>query len=238
MRRINISEAVIDALKPLAHLTPSTFESVVCELEQSLPYKLVLDDDIEKIVLSNVLLSDLDDDAKVAVTEAIGGAHALLQSANTTVNHLISEISRAYSEELAEDGESPQAGEVEIHNLQNNLRLILRIRQLFASTKALGLLNDHDRLFIKSRIITEVRPIFEEDIALPIVGSVMLHSLKLTLRSNGKNENHFVALDSMDLLELKGVIDRAIAKSQAIERSLSSSGGNFGKLIEVNNGDE
>lgn len=238
MKRATVGEDVFKALELLSGVAPATIESVAVDLERELPLKLILDDDVERVVLANASLAPESEEVKAAVVEVIGGIHSLLQSANTSANQLIADISEAYLTTVEDEDGQVNAGQ-KIENLQKNLRQILRVKQVYAATKALALLNDEDRLFLRSKIITNVRPIFEEDVALPIIGSIITHSLKISVRSNGGNENYYFALDSRDLLELKDSIDRAIAKSNALSKSISSDTGasQFGRLVEIN-GDE
>lgn len=234
MRRSKIGDDVLEALDALTRLTPRTVEHLVDELEAQLPLKLILDEDIEQIVRRSTALDTLSSEDKAELSDVIGGVHTLFHSGKTSISEFIKDVSDAYVESLDETDSQADAQE-KAAKLQNNLRQILRVKQIFASTKAISLLNDHERLFIKSRIITDVRPIFEEDVALPIIGSVITHSLKLTVRVNGKIENCFVTLDSLDLFELQETIKRAIEKSNEIGKSMSSEAGmsQFGKLIEL-----
>ena len=238
MKRTTFGEDVFKALELLSRVAPAKIEAVVVDLERELPLKLILDDDVERIVLANAALATESDEVKTAVFEVVGGIHSLLQTTNTSVNQLIADISEAYLATVEdEDGQAHTGRKIE--NLQNNLRLILRVKQVYASTKALTLLNDEERLFLRSKIVTNVRPIFEEDVALPIIGSIITHSLKISVRSNGNNEHYYFALDSRDLLELRDSIDRAISKTNALSKSISSDAGasQFGRLVEIN-GDE
>lgn len=238
MKKTTVAEDVFKSLELLSQLPPATIEAVVAELERNLPLKLLLDDDIERIVMANVALAPESVEMKAAVVEVVGGIHSLLQSSNTSVNRLIADISDAYLATV-EDEKGQVHVDQKNKNLENNLRQILRIKQIYASTKALILLNDEDRLFLRSKIVTSMRPIFDEDIALPIIGSIITHSLKISSRSNDGTVNHYFALDSLDLLKLRETVDKAIEKTNALAKSISSTsdGGQFGRLMEIN-GDE
>lgn len=238
MNRTTGGEDVFTALELLSGVAPVTIESVVVDLERDLPFNLILDDDVARIVLANAALASETEEVKAAVIEVVGGIHSLLRTANMSANQLIAEIAEAFSAKIEnEDGQVRSRQELE--GLSDNLRKILRIKQVYVSSKALALFNDEERLFLRSKIITSVRPIFDEDIALPVVGSIITHSLKISVRGNGGNKNHYFALDSRDLLELRDTIDRAIAKTNALSKSISSDvgAGQFGRLVEVN-GDE
>lgn len=101
--------------------------------------------------------------------------------------------------------------------LVNRLKLILEHYASFKTTfKAISLLTENDRLFRESRIITDVRLMFSEQLEESISNAVIVHQLKLSTLSNGKKEELYLSLDDSDLETLKETLDRAIKKGEKI----------------------
>lgn len=87
--------------------------------------------------------------------------------------------------------------------------------QIQVTTKAFDILLGNERNYIDTRIFTDIRPVFTEDPSEEPVGAVLVHNLKIEYRKENSTQEFFVALDSQDLLKLRKVIDRAIAKESS-----------------------
>jgi hypothetical protein len=78
---------------------------------------------------------------------------------------------------------------------------------------------DHERVYLESRILTDIRTVFKEYKEQPI-GAVVVHNLKITYRQNDNEKEFFVALDGSDLLNLSQEIARAETKAKEIKMLL------------------
>ncbi len=85
----------------------------------------------------------------------------------------------------------------------------------------------NERNFTRMRIVTDIRPVFESDdeVTEPL-GAVVVHTMNVVFQKHlsGMHDEIFVGLDTEELLEMKACIDRAIAKSEILERSLKTFG--------------
>ena len=98
-------------------------------------------------------------------------------------------------------------------------------RSLGASSKLLGVVSDHDHVYCKSRILTDIRSVFASSAAEPPAALAIVHTLRLTYhssRNSGETEGFFIALDVKDLEELRQQIDRAIEKEKTLKSLLAS----------------
>jgi hypothetical protein len=77
---------------------------------------------------------------------------------------------------------------------------------LFITYRAIGILNDNQRLFLDFNITNDIRPVFVYD---ENKGFVIIHNLKFEYRESDKNKEIFFALDSEDLKKLKEGIDKS-----------------------------
>ena len=84
------------------------------------------------------------------------------------------------------------------------------------TSKALEVLTEEEHVFYSARIITDIRPIFSED-ATTITASVVVHNLRIHFGKDSAHKNFYVALDTSDIAKLRDVLDRADAKSVALQ---------------------
>lgn len=91
--------------------------------------------------------------------------------------------------------------------------------------KAYRIMPQHQRIFRNSAIFSDIRAIFKpEDIEAKPLGSVIVHSLKLSYYDSFEEKTFYLALSYNDLHQLKGVVERAIKKHHSLKTMI----GNFG----------
>jgi len=84
---------------------------------------------------------------------------------------------------------------------------LLRMRQLAEGSesikligKAMTVCNEQDKVFLSSRILSDVRPIFRDDEKrLTIGAAIILHSLKVKYRQGRELKDVYIAMDDEDL---------------------------------------
>ncbi len=97
-----------------------------------------------------------------------------------------------------------------------SLELIARATRLFA---------EDDQTFCRSRTLSDLRPVFDPATEPPAVAAAVIrHSLKVRYHVEDGIEAFHVSIDEKGLLELRGTIDRALAKGQAL-RDLAQAAG-------------
>ena len=87
--------------------------------------------------------------------------------------------------------------------------------------------SEHERLFVSAQIITDLRPLFSDDVSgyPEPEGALLSHTLSLHIvRSDGRHDNLYVVLDENDLESLRQVIKRARRKAGSLKDKLESSG--------------
>jgi len=96
------------------------------------------------------------------------------------------------------------------------------------TTTAVGidLLTQHERNYGSARIFTDVRPLFGLDVESAPIGAVVIEMLQLQTwgRDRQGQRTIHVAMDEADLLELQGVIERALKKTATVKASLRAQG--------------
>ncbi len=107
------------------------------------------------------------------------------------------------------------------NNLQISKPLITELldldEPLSIASKAFNILLDHERVFLSSKILTDIRPIFSNRKVESPVGAVIVHMFKIDYREGSESKEFFVALDTADINKLENVLKRAKEKEKAIQ---------------------
>lgn len=112
----------------------------------------------------------------------------------------------------------------ERNQLNTRLEALIGAKSLFTTASAVELLTQHDRNYQTARIVTDVRPVFDDPSKAP-AGAVLVQMLQVfTWDREGQREPVYVAMDRWDLEELRGVIDRALEKTRTLEEWLDKQG--------------
>jgi hypothetical protein len=105
-------------------------------------------------------------------------------------------------------------------------RFFSRIGELQGSfglyLKAKDVRSDHQHVWCHARILTDIRPIFALDESTRIEAAAVIHTLKIHFRSRADDGEFFIALETRDLLELRELVDRALAKEEQITKKLGN----------------
>ena len=98
-------------------------------------------------------------------------------------------------------------------------------RTVGTAAKAGYILTQHERIFVGARILTDVRPIFHQDVSEKPNAAVIIHMLRITERDTfGHQAEKYFALDSNDIRDLKVLIDRALRKEETLKSLMKDSG--------------
>jgi len=114
-----------------------------------------------------------------------------------------------------------------------------RIRKLLApdlaiamSAKATELLVEQGLVFCRARILTDVRPVFDEG-AQEVQALVPFHTLAITCHEADEMREIHIALDFKDIGRMRGLLERAERKERVLRQRLVAGG-----LIVVDTGSE
>jgi len=87
--------------------------------------------------------------------------------------------------------------------------------------KARTLQYAYEHLLRSARILTDVRPVYDDD-ADEILGGVVTHSLVIEYTEGGRHHHSYFALDTQDVGRLKQQCERAERKAATTEAMLKS----------------
>lgn len=101
------------------------------------------------------------------------------------------------------------------------------------TAKAKDIRGQHQNVYCKARILTDIRPVFSQDVGVEPPAGVIVHTLRLTTHPGGDfsaSKDFYVALDELDLKELKRLVDRAVQKEATLRSLISQTGMTFLEL--------
>ena len=114
------------------------------------------------------------------------------------------------------------------------IKLVQSQDTLGLGAKASRISLQHERIFVFSEILSDIRGIFSDDVSAPPKSAVIVHSLKVHSHRDDRHDETYFAMDYQDLVKLKKVVDRAITKHETLSAMMSE----FGiRVIELG-GDE
>ena len=100
--------------------------------------------------------------------------------------------------------------------IENRVEKILSVRKAMSLTaKTINVMSDQERVFIKSRVLTDFRPVFSED-AESIDAGVIVHTLTIHFAQDNDHKDFYVAMDTADIQKLRDVLDRADKKAKLL----------------------
>jgi len=83
---------------------------------------------------------------------------------------------------------------------------------------------EHAHFFDDVRVVTDVRPVFGDDLDERPSAALIIHELHLTFTRDGKQEAFFIALGASGLAKIRQAIGRAEAKERTLRKTLSEAG--------------
>jgi hypothetical protein len=219
-RTLNIPSQIRSAIARLHSLSDSEFDGLMSGLEKVEPGV------VNRDVLAGIAAAapDLKEDDVERIFQSVMALHMARSTAETPVEQFSVEIAN----ELQETGpERLKLNEAERERFVKRLKKIFSFDSLTIAAKSRDLQTDHDHIYLTSRVVTDVRPVFRAAPDESPAGMVLVHMLKLGYLDRGRNgerANFYLALDDADLVSLKKLLERAELKAKTLRAKLQSAG--------------
>lgn len=208
MAAFRLSSAALEGLKPLVRLSPRIAAELAAELSGGMSIRLGVEESLEQLVLGSAALSDMDADAKREISGGLAGLHYLAMQGVLAPGELCKLVATRLAPE-----DDPQ-----IEAYTALLEALLSIRPLQTATKATLLAEDFERIYLSSKVLTDVRPVFDEDLDKPLRASLVLHTIKFVVRENSVAKEVFIVADSNDVRELMTGLERSLTKARSLRQ--------------------
>jgi hypothetical protein len=210
MSALDIPDEYAYGIKLLLQMNDEVGKKFIKALSESQP-TLYIENLVESVSqkLENVLTSSNVKD----MIEALLALYGARDSLDVETSEFIKDLEEAVLE-------SESFSDIS-NNLQTSKPLIIELldldEPLSIASKAFNILLDHERVFLGSKILTDIRPIFINRKVESPVGAVIVHMLKVDYREGSESKEFFVALDTADINKLENVLRRAKLKEKAIQ---------------------
>lgn len=175
--------------------------------------------DIDSLVLEifpkieEVSINDLQE-----ILKAIHSIYSLRIQGNLKNTEIITGLINAVSS----DGTFSQLSAEELAHFEQRLTKLLAIDgSISISSQALILLQEYDSIFLNSRIITDVRPVFKAETKEEIAGALVVHTLKIAYQDASGSKEFYVALDSRDVKKLQEQLSQSLIEAKVIQAMLN-----------------
>lgn len=153
------------------------------------------------------------------VAEAIIRQLLHLQNAARRTGYAVEELTEMQAGQL---GSSYSDDSEELRTILAGLAILNELSYVPAiarTAKAIELSYDSDNLLQRTRILTDIRPLFTDD-AQSVDGAIVAHTLRLRYDSAGVDRELSLALDNSDLRRLIEDCERALLKEQTAQNKL------------------
>jgi mRNA-degrading endonuclease YafQ of YafQ-DinJ toxin-antitoxin module len=161
------------------------------------------------------MLKQLSEDDVNKLVEAIYSLYFLRAHSEVDIDEFVNDVAEAISE--SENKELRVSESNELTRLKTKFKALLSVQPISTHSKAHGLRTDFANIFWDAKIITDIRPIWDEDPKLPPDATVITNTLKLEYHHIGGHGELYVYLDKEDIEMLMSVLQRARDKIATLE---------------------
>ena len=155
-----------------------------------------------------------------AIVDAVGILQWELRGRGLSTSEVVDTVRRALDD--AEPDESLREG-YRNDTFKQRLVTLLELNQSLNLELKIGrLIYEQERSVQEMRIVTELRPIFRDDVDDVPVGNIALHNLRLSYFQDGEQKSFFVTLDSDDIIKLRAQLNRAEEKEASLRKALET----------------
>lgn len=208
MASVRVPPPLVNAFKSLRDLPKADATALIGALSEARPTLRV-----ETLATSAAAQSTLDVDVVTDIVRALASLTALRRLNDWTVDEAAARISDS------EDLETPKGKKA---SFARRVVESLGTRSISLLGKATDMATEHDKVFLGSRVLTDLRPIFGDDVAKAPGGAVLSHTLKVEfVHDEGTLGNTYIVLDEEDLKSLKADLERAEVKAATMKRMLT-----------------
>lgn len=221
MTNLSIPDNDIAALQKLVSLSKGERLKLFDAIKQAEPTL-----QLKKLNTQIVKTVDLDEQDLLPIIKMFGSMYKGIISSGISAEVFAEDLNKALQAFDAPPFKGMKSGKR--NDLTKYISKILTLdKSLGITVKALGVMTEHEHVYCRTRVLTDMRPIFCEGIDKPDA-FVTIHTLKIGYHDSEGHKNMFIAMDKNDIKELINVLKRAEQKEKALDSFLSTS-----KLVHI-----
>lgn len=148
------------------------------------------------------------------LVDTIGSLYELRSSLNISTEEFVDEIVDVIN---SVNDESLKLSDENVEEFKKRLNSLLNINSLSIRTKAANLIVDHQIIFRDAKLISDIRPIFGNDVEEKPIATVLVHTLKIEYIENNELKDFHIALDDKDVAKLITLLKRTQIKTESIK---------------------
>lgn len=154
------------------------------------------------------------------ILDTLISMYPVMVSSNRPLNTFVADVVTSMRDHAPDE---PAIDDSQLTRLQDSLEKLLKVPSISLAAKATNILFQNERSLMSSRILTDVRPVFDID-TNDIGGGLVIHTLKLEYFADNDDafKQFFVSLDSDDIDELIRNLERAKQKSEKLKNLLTT----------------
>lgn len=212
MNYIRIPDSYKAALIDLASYTNTIFEKILDTLKNAKASNI--NSELHKEITDQEISQN---SAKKLIDTLIS-----LYIIKSNLNKTVSEITQDILETIEADRTPLDENKIRI--FKERLSHLLSINSMEICAKATNLRTEYSKIFGSARIITDIRPVFDNLVehTNQLAGIIITHNLKIEFLESTNQQEFYLALDSDDIDELIETLNRAKHKEKILRNFLSS----------------
>jgi hypothetical protein len=174
---------------------------------------------VKKIAEITAMVKSLPQKTIEKIFYSVGGLVFILEK-GSTVDEIVEDVCNLLEKESIVDFKNNSK-----ENFISRLSILLKSEKLYYAAKASTLKEESNNVFIQSKVITDIRPIYSTNIDETPKKGIVIHNLHIHYSSEGEggHKDIYFALDSEELKELKEVLLRAEKKEISLKDIFSKS---------------
>jgi hypothetical protein len=217
MAQITIPESSRPAIQSLTHLTAEEFKTLFEALQRAAP--AAAPELFWKHVAEHA--PAMSSSTIKTIVNELFSMHTAIENSNISAGDFAKAISDAA---FAEHSEEFPINEADRGILRDRLLKLFELKDsLRLTAKALEILTDAQHLFFTAKILTDIRPVFNEK-GTATEAAVIIHNLAIHYGDGSDHKNFFVTLDTNDVKVLRAILDRADEKAKVLQAILDRAG--------------
>jgi hypothetical protein len=152
------------------------------------------------------------------IVDALYSMYHVREFSEMNRSSFLNELTESLREQL-----KPKIADAELATVKEKFKKLLSIDTLDSLSKAVRLQRDEPRVFCASKIISDIRPVFGDNVKARPVAATITHTLKLSYHEDGDHKEFYIVLDEVDLSELEKTVKRAKTKADTLSQVLIDS---------------
>ncbi len=213
MAELTVPDRYLMGIAKIINIDDNAFNALLSVLSKTEP---TIDFDKYKSEIVNQLGEPEQGDLIDAMLSLYGACTGLDISRNDFVEDLYKAIQESRREELQF---SPEIGD----RFKDRLLKLLGNDQFAELMKAAEIQSEQNHIFLESRILSDIRPIFGPDVEATPIGGIVTHNLNICYSKGRMRKEFFVAMDNNDIEQLLAVLNRAKKKADSLKKMIDES---------------